>query len=57
MTSKERIQTTFAHKEPDKVAVDFGGMSCSMINATVLADLRDYYGLENVCRRSTICLP
>ena len=46
MTSKERIQTTFAHKEPDKVAVDFGGMSCSMINATVLADLRDYYGLE-----------
>lgn len=46
MTSKERIQTTFAHKQPDKVAVDFGGMSCSMINATVVAQLRDYYGLE-----------
>ena len=46
MTSKERVQTTFAHKQPDKVAVDFGGMSCSMVNATVLAQLRDYYGLE-----------
>ncbi len=46
MTSRERIQATFAHKQPDKVAVDFGGMSCSMINAQVLAELRDYYGLE-----------
>lgn len=46
MTSRERIQTTFAHKQPDKVAVDFGGMCCSMINAVVLKDLRDYYGLE-----------
>ncbi|MDO4617137.1 MAG: uroporphyrinogen decarboxylase family protein [Lachnospiraceae bacterium] len=46
MTSRERIQATFAHKQPDKVAVDFGGMSCSMINSQVLAELRDYYGLE-----------
>ena len=47
MTSRERVQTTFAHKQPDKVAVDFGGMSCSMINATVMKGLRDYYGLED----------
>ncbi len=46
MTSRERVQAAFAHKQPDKVAVDFGGMSCSMINSQVLADLRDYYGLE-----------
>ena len=46
MTSKERLQATFAHTQPDKVAVDFGGMSCSMINAVVLKELRDYYGLE-----------
>ena len=46
MTSKERMQTTFAHKDPDKVAVDFGGFPCSRINAAVLAQLRDYYGLE-----------
>ena len=45
MTSK-RVQATFAHTQPDKVAVDFGGMSCSMINAVVLKELRDYYGLE-----------
>ena len=46
MTSKERVLASFAHKQPDKVAVDFGGMCCSMINCQVLAQLRDYYGLE-----------
>ena len=46
MTSKERVQTAFAHKHPDKVPVDFGGMNCSMINAVVLNELRNYYGLE-----------
>ena len=46
MTSKERVQAAFAHKQPDKVPVDFGGMSCSMINAAVLNELRNYYGLE-----------
>ena len=46
MTSKERVQTAFAHKEADKVPVDFGGMTCAMINAEVMAQLRDYYGLE-----------
>lgn len=47
MTSRERVLTTFAHQQPDKVAVDFGGMSCSMINATVVKNLREYFGLEN----------
>ena len=47
MTSKERVQAAFAHKQPDKVPVDFGGMCCSMINAIVVKDLRNYYGLEN----------
>ena len=46
MTSRERVLTSFAHKEPDKVAVDFCGMSCSMINCQVMTQLRDYYGLE-----------
>ena len=46
MTSKERVLTAFAHKEPDKVPVDFGGMCTSMINAQVVAQLREYYGLE-----------
>lgn len=46
MTSKERVQAAFAHRQPDKVAVDFGGMCCSMVNAAVVRQLRDYYGLE-----------
>lgn len=58
MTSKERVQATFAHKQPDKVPVDFGGMCCAMINAEVVAQLRDYYGLEKrlpkICDMSTM---
>ena len=46
MNSRERVLTSFAHKEPDKVAVDFGGMSCSMINAQVMTELRHYFGLK-----------
>ena len=46
MTSRERVLTAFAHRQPDKVPVDFGGMSCSMVNATIVAALREYYGLE-----------
>ena len=46
MTSKERVLTAFAHKDTDKVPVDFGGMCTSMINAQVVAQLRDFYGLE-----------
>lgn len=46
MTSRERVKCAFEHKQPDKVPVDFGGMSCSMINATIVKGLRDYYGLE-----------
>lgn len=47
MTSKERVKCAFSHKEPDKVPVDFGGMSCSTMNAAIVKGLRDYYGLEN----------
>lgn len=46
MTSKERVNKALNHEEPDKVPIDFGGMSTMMINCKVLAELRDYYGLE-----------
>lgn len=46
MTSKERVQCAFAHKQPDKVPIDFGGMSCSQMHITILDKLRQYYGLE-----------
>lgn len=45
MTSRERIKAAFAHRQPDKVPVDFGGFSCSMINAICVKELREYYGL------------
>jgi len=45
MTSRERVKAAFAHKEADKVPVDFGGFCCSMINAVVVKNLREYYGL------------
>lgn len=57
MTSKERVQTAFAHKHPDKVPVDFGGMNCSMINAVVLNELRIITDWNTVLPRSMICLP
>ena len=47
MTSRERVLTAFAHKEPDKVPVDFGGMCTSMVNCQVVAQLREYYGLPH----------
>jgi len=46
MTSKERVKNAFAHKQPDKVPLDIGGMSCSQMHVTNVAKLREYYGLE-----------
>ena len=45
MTSRERVRNAFEHRNPDCVPVDFGGMCCSMINAKIIADLRDYFSL------------
>ena len=46
MTSKEIVRCAFEHKQPERVAVDFGGTSTSMINSQVMYGLREYYGLE-----------
>ena len=51
MTSRERVLTAFAHKEPDRVPVDFGGMCTAMVNCQVVAQLRDYYGLPHALPR------
>lgn len=45
MTSKERVRTSFEHRQPDKMAVDFGGFACSQMNALTVGRLRKYYGL------------
>ncbi|NQT59195.1 MAG: methyltransferase [Bacteroidetes bacterium] len=46
MTGKERIQTTLNHNEPDRVPLDFGGCAQTTIHVSVIAGLRDHFGLE-----------
>jgi len=46
MNGKERIQAALAHREPDKVPLDFGGCAQTTIHVEVIAALREYYGLE-----------
>lgn len=45
MTSRERIISSINHQQPDKMAVDFGGTTCSSMAAVILSQLRDFYGL------------
>lgn len=46
MTPRERILCTLSHQEPDKMAVDFGGMRSTGITAVAYNQLRRYLGLE-----------
>jgi hypothetical protein len=45
-TCRERVLTTLEHREPDRIPVDFGGTPVSGIHVSVVAALRDHYGLE-----------
>jgi hypothetical protein len=47
MTSRERVKAAFAHKEADRVPVDFGNFCCSNINAITMKRLREHYGLPD----------
>ncbi|MCX7006549.1 MAG: methyltransferase [Kiritimatiellaeota bacterium] len=46
MTSRERIQATCAHKQPDKLAVDFGGGFQTGIHVSMVYQLRQALGLD-----------
>jgi uroporphyrinogen decarboxylase len=46
MQPRDRVLTAFAHREPDRVPVDFSGHRSSGIAAIAYAKLRDYLGLE-----------
>jgi hypothetical protein len=46
MTGKERINAALNHRQPDRVPVDFGGCNQTTVHVHVLAELRDFYGLE-----------
>jgi hypothetical protein len=46
MTSRERIQTTCAHRQPDKLPVDFGGGFQAGIHVSMVYKLRQALGLD-----------
>ncbi|MBI4873417.1 MAG: methyltransferase [Acidobacteria bacterium] len=46
MTSRERVLAALEHRAPDRVPIDFGGTMVTGIHVSVVAALRDYYGLE-----------
>jgi hypothetical protein len=45
MNSRERVKTALAHRQPDRVPVDFGSTAVTGMHATCVAQLRDHYGL------------
>jgi hypothetical protein len=45
-SSRERLRTALAHREPDRIPVDFGASAVTGIHVSCVAALRDYYGLE-----------
>ncbi len=46
MTGRERIGATCSHREPDRLAVDFGGGFQTGIHASVVYQLRQHFGLD-----------
>ena len=46
MNSRERIKVAVNHRQPDKLPIDFGGMTSSMIHVSALYKLRQRLGLD-----------
>ncbi|MCL5071402.1 MAG: hypothetical protein M1308_10980, partial [Actinobacteria bacterium] len=47
MTSRERVLTSIAHKEPDRIPVDFGGTNCSTIHSIAHRNLMELMGFKH----------
>ncbi|MDR0362930.1 MAG: methyltransferase [Planctomycetota bacterium] len=45
-TGRDVVLDALNHRQPSKVPVDFGGTSCSGMHCSVVAALRDHFGLE-----------
>lgn len=43
---RERVLAALAHRQPDRVPVDFGGTFVTGMHVSCVAALREYYGLE-----------
>ena len=46
MQSRERVLSALAHREGDRIPIDFGSTPVTGIHASVVAALREHYGLE-----------
>ena len=46
MNSRERVNKSLNHQEPDKVPIDFGATGVTGISASVVSKLRKYYSLD-----------
>jgi hypothetical protein len=55
LTSKERIRAAIDHRQPDRVPVDFGSTFITGIHCTLVAALRNHYGLQP--RPVKVCEP
>ena len=44
--SRDRVLTSLAHRQPDRVPIDFGGTPVTSLHVSCVAALRDYFGLE-----------
>lgn len=48
MSSRQRVQDVLAHKQTDKLAIDFGASPVTGIHVLVIEKLRRYYGLPEI---------
>lgn len=46
MNHRDRLAATLAHRQPDAVPIDFGSTAVTGIHVSVVAALREHYGLE-----------
>ncbi len=53
MTPRQRVQTTLAHKEPDRVPISLGG-SANHLTEQRYRVLRDHFGVQDVPRRTLV---
>jgi len=46
MTSRERLDATLNHRQPDRIPVDFNGTAVTGMHVKCVIGLREHYGLE-----------
>ena len=48
MTSRENLQKTLNHQQPERLVVDFGGTAVTGIHCQAVKNLRSFFGLEEL---------